>query len=58
MSYEIRNGKCSNDKDNNGIGLFIGWSGMKNKATRCLTPQIRKCHVSLALSEGHNYPYL
>ena len=31
MSSEIRNGKCSNGKDNNGIKLFIGQFGTKNE---------------------------
>ena len=48
----------SDNKDNNGIGLFIGWQGMKNEKLRRLIPQIRGWHVLLALSERHNYPYL
>ena len=33
MSSKIRNGKCSNGKDNNGIELFIGRSGTENEAS-------------------------
>jgi len=58
MGSRIRNGKYSNNEDNNSIGLFIGWSGTKNKVSLRLAPRIRKQHVSLALSKGHNYPYL
>ena len=58
MSSEIRIGKCSNGKDNNGIKLFIGQFDTKNEASWWLVHQIREWRVSLALSGGHNYPYL
>ena len=38
MGSGIRNGKYSNDEENNNIGLFIGRSGTKNEAPLCLAP--------------------
>jgi len=58
MGFGIRNGKYSNNEDNNGIGLFIGRAGTKYEALLRLMPQIKERHVSLAQCIRHNYPYL
>ena len=48
----------SNNKDNNVIGLFIGWHGTETKALRRLIPQVRRWHMLVTQIERHKYPYL